>query len=73
MPHIVTGDLNAAGWQTLREEWLQSAALNALIDPVLPTYASGSSISKIQSSPGRYVPSIFLPRGNLQGNGLSTA
>ena len=49
------------------------ATHNDLPRPELPTFASGSSIDGILFSPGRYVPSIFLPPGNLRADGLGVA
>ena len=48
---------------------LQTAGLNVLLNPELPTHASGSSIDKLLVASGHYIPSTFPPPGNSQGDG----
>ena len=60
-PGIIGGDLNVTSWMSLYREWVQTEGMIELVNPCIPTYATGSAINKILFAPGGYMPSTFLP------------
>ena len=65
-PCLIAGDFNTTSWGLLYEEWVQTEGMIELVDPNIPTYASGTAIDKCLFSPGRYIPSTLLPTKGLE-------
>ena len=61
LSHLLAGGFNITTWEHRYYEWTQEHGVTELIDPVIPSFATGRALDNFLFVAGAQIPSTLLP------------